>query len=463
MMYGKADINFYRLLGIGKFADGTVIEEAAKSKIAEWRQKTSDNTADDDYYTVIRNRCSLARAVLLDSNNKRDYDDWLSKSDDEGKRCVQLLSRGVYEDAARVADDVVGRRDNIDKEWIGAAQWCLAAEAYHRAGDEKKFREAQAAVDTRLHHPAILELKGDFLLKKALLEAKKDILQVIEGKDRVRGASPLRDTFKHMRENFEKARETYGEMMRGGEVLCKDEYGISLDDVKVVSEGKQRICEGYIDFVNKFLEVMENDSDEKELAFTEVIDLIKVEIPKDLALVGLLQGHELPPRLAGIKDFYDVCHKAYNDRDVKSYRQRLMNAREKAIRAIIRLKILFIIEPIVLGIISFLLILFCAHFIKNNLAQPLGTIVLLSSAALFVAVVSWAYVQLVNVQNSQLERAVCNVTLKDKPCDDNGRVLSNIWDNIKIKHRFTLSSVRAYIKLAIVFFCSISVMAALLG
>ena len=464
MMDGKADINFYNLLVIEKLTDDTAaIKEVAESKIAEWRQKKSTNPANEEYYTVIRDRCSLARAVLLDSNNKRTYDDWLCKSDDAGKSCARLLSRGVYEDAARVADDIVGWRD-IDKGWVGAGQWCLAAETYYRVWDEKKFWEAQSAVDTDLHYPAIFELKGDFLLKRVLLDAEKDIPQVIEGKDRASDASQLKDVFEQMCRDLEEAREAYGKMVGVGEVLCKDEYGICLDDVKAVSEGKQGICKTYINFINRFLKVMEDDSDEKDLTLTRVIDLVKVEIPKDLPLGGLLQGEELPSRLAGIEGFYDICLKACNDRlDVKPYRQRLTDARKKTIRAIIRLKILFIIEPIALSFMLFWLILFFVRLIKNDLVQLTGMIFSLAFAALLTTVVSWAYAQLVYMQNSQLERAVCNVALKDKPCDDDGRVRSNIWDNIRVEHRFTSSSISAYIKLGIVFFYFISVAAALLG
>lgn len=464
MRYGEADVNLYKLLNIDKSAPDKEIVRAAQSKTIEWADRKSDDDAYGRYLLAIHERCAQASVTL--SNERNKYNIWLSKSDVYSESCVQFLLEGKYEDAVRAANGVAGQQDGIDWKSVGADQLCLAAEAYYRVGDEKNFSIAQSTADRFApHHPAIHELKGDFLFNRVLFEAKKDIPQVIEGKDHVRDASSLRDAFEQMCRSLEEARKAYKEMTGGGEVLSKDEYEIDLDDVKVVSEGKQWVCEVYINFINEFLKMMDKDLDEKDLAFTKVIDLVKVEIPKDLPLGGLLQGHKLPSRLASMEGFYDVCRNAYNDRlDVKSHRQRLLiNAREKAARAIIRLKILFIIEPIVLSIIPFLLILFFAHFIKNDLAQPLGTIVLLSSAALLVAVVSWAYVQLVHVQNSQLERAVCNVALKDKPCDDNGRVLSNIWDNIKIEHRFTLSSVRAYIKLAIVFFCSISVVAVLFG
>lgn len=467
MRYGEADVDFYKLLGIDKSANRDTINSAADSKITEWSQRRGSQ-AYDEYCSAIRDRCALARKVLLNTSHRSEYDTWLSKSDDAGKRCVQLLSAGVYEDAARFADDVVGRQDNIDKEWVGVGQWCLAAEAYYRAGDEKKFGEAQSAAGKRpLHHPAILELKGDFLLSRVLFEAKKDISKAIGSKDYACDVNLLKDEFERICGNFEKARKAYEkmmykEMMEGEEVLSRDEYGIDLDNVKVVSESKQRICEVYSIFIKKFLGVIEDNLDERSLAFAKAIDLIKVEIPKDLPLGGLLQGYELPSRLVSIEDFYRVCRDVCNDLNM-SYRERLESAREKAIRAIIRLRILLIIEPIALGVMSFMLVLFFTHHVKDDLTRPMDIIFSLSFATLLAAAASWAYAHLINVQNLRLEGAMCNVALKDEPCDADGRVRSNIWENLRIEHKLSSSSISIYMKLGIVFLCLSSVGVALLG
>ena len=430
---------FYELLGVGAYADKAAVQEAGNKKVAEWSDGANDAGDPDvgDRCCAMATRGALAMDVLQDPEARKRYDAWLDESGARVARCVELLSEGRWGEAASEMDGVVLPPDG-DKRWAGADQLTLAAEAYYRSGQDDRLGEALSAADrVSPHDPAILELRGDSLLRGALRDAC-DLLSSPEA-CRAGGTESLREGLERVAE----ARGRYEEMRAAAPLG---------DQAASVAGGKLAACAAYESFVNGYLGASGGAAGLGPLE--DAVRHLPSGAPGDLPAREGLAG--LPPRLEAAGDFYGLCHDA-------CAALKLSSARQQVKQHIARFRTLFIIESIAFCLTLLVVISIAMHVVWSIFSAPLVMFLAPAANGLIAVGVSWCYFRLVNWQEAELNKGACNPELGSKEsCDDKGRVRKNIWDDVRIKSRFTSENISLFSKIGVFFFCVMALIGTLL-
>ena len=427
---------FYELLGVGAYADAAAVREAGNKKVAEWSDGANDAGDPDvgDRCRAMATRGALAMGVLQDPEARKRYDAWLDESGARVARCVELLSEGRWGEAASEMDGVILPPDG-DKRWAGADQLTLAAEAYYRSGQDDRLGEALSAADrVSPHDPAVLELRGDSLLRGALRDAC-DLL-----------SSPEAGGTESLREGLERVAEARG---------CYEEMRAAApsgDEAASVAGGKLAACAAYESFVDGYLGASGGAAGLGPLE--DAVRHLPSGAPGDLPAREGLAG--LPPRLEAAGDFYGLCHDA-------CAALKLSSARQQAQQHISRFRLLFIIESIAFCLILLVVISIVTHVIRNIFSVPLAMFLAPAANGLIVLGVSWCYFRLINWQEAEVCKGACNSKLgSEESCDSTGRVRKNIWDNIRIQSIFTSENVSLFSKIGVFLFCVMALIGTLL-